>query len=122
MLRKFSRKCCVTSKPKIWNICVCTNCHFTIPHSKEAISTKRNLSTKWNAVHSTFWQYSTSWKCSLHFFYVFRTDWNFSMKFCSSDPSFNRNILRLLYLKFKPSVYAHIAITYYFVLFTNFLS
>ena len=37
------------------------------------------------------------------FFYIFRTDWNFLMKFCSSDPSFNRNILRSLYLKFKPS-------------------
>ena len=44
------------------------------------------------------------------------------MKFCNSDPSFNRNILRSLYLKFNPSAHAHIAITYSFVLFTNFLS
>ena len=122
MLRKFSWKYYVTPKSAIWNICAFTNCHFTIPHSKEVISSKWNLSTKWNAVHSTLWKYSTSWKCSLHFFYIFRTDWAFLMKFCSSDPSFNRNILRLLYLNFNPSAHVHIAITYYFVLFTNFLS
>ena len=36
----------------------------------------------------------------------------FFNKFCSSDPSFNRNILRPLYLKFKTSAHAHIAIAY----------
>ena len=55
-------------------------------------------------------------------FYIFKRDWNFLLKLCSSDPSFNRSILRSLYSKFKPSAHAHIAITYHFVLFTNFLS
>ena len=54
--------------------------------------------------------------------YIFRTDWDFFIKFCSSDPSFNRNILRSLYLKFKTSAHVHIIITYYYVLFTNFLT
>ena len=72
-------------------------------------------------VHSTLWKYSTSWKCSLHFVYVFRTDWNFLTKFCISDPSFSRNILSSLYLKFKTSAHAYIVITNYYVLFTNFL-
>ena len=66
--------------------------------------------------------HSTSWKRSLHFLYIFGTDWNFLIKFCSSDPSFNRDILRSLYLKFQTSAHAHIAITYYYVLFTTFLS
>ena len=66
--------------------------------------------------------HSTSWKSSLHFLYIFGTDWNFLIKFCSSDPSFNRDILRSLYLKFQTSAHAHIAITYYYVLFTTFLS
>ena len=66
--------------------------------------------------------YSPSWKCSLDFVYIVRTNWNFLIKFWSSDPSFNRNFLRSLYLKFKTSVHAYIAITYYYVLFTNFLS
>ena len=65
---------------------------------------------------------STSWKCSLHFVDIFRTNWNFLIKFCSFDPSFNRNILRSQYLKFRTSAHAHIAITYFCVLFTNFLS
>ena len=45
--------------------------------------------------------------CAFHFvemqsvfFYIFRMGWNFLIKFCSSDPSFNRNILSSLYLKF----------------------
>ena len=41
----------------------------------------------------------------------------FSIKFCSSDPSFNRNILRSLYLKFKISAHALILITHWYVLF-----
>ena len=66
--------------------------------------------------------HSTSWKCGLYFVYIFRTGWNFLIKFRSSDPSFNRNILRFLYLKFKTSAHAHIAIAYYYALFTNFLT
>ena len=56
------------------------------------------------------------------FFLIFRRDGNFLIKFCSSDSSFNRNILRSLYLKFKASAHAHIAIAYYYALFTNFLT
>ena len=59
---------------------------------------------------------------SLYFVYIFRTGWNILIKFCSSDPSFSRNILRSLYLKFKTSAHADIAITYYYALFTNFLT
>ena len=44
------------------------------------------------------------------------------MKFCSFNPGFNRNILTSLYLKFKLSAHAEIAITHYYVLFTNFLT
>ena len=65
--------------------------------------------------------HSTSGKCSLYFVYIFRTGWNFLLKFCSSHPSFSRNILRSLYLNFKTSAYTHIAISYYYALFTNFL-
>ena len=46
----------------------------------------------------------------------------FWIKFCNSDPSFNKNILRFLYLKFKTSDPTHIAITYYFTWFTNCLT
>ena len=53
------------------------------------------------------------------FFYIFRTDWIFKMEFRSCDSSFNRKILRLLYLKFRPSAHAHTAVTYHFVLFTE---
>ena len=73
-------------------------------------------------VHSTSWKYSTSWKFSLHFVYIFRTDWNFLIKLCSSDPSFNRNILRSLNLKFKISAHAQITITHQYVLITNLLT
>ena len=45
-------------------------------------------------VHSTWWKYSTSWKFSLHFVYIFRTSWNSLILFCSSNPSYKRNILR----------------------------
>ena len=50
-----------------------------------------------------------------------RTGSTFLFTFYSSDPSFNWNLLRSLYLKFKISAHAHIAMTYYYVLFTNFL-
>ena len=73
-------------------------------------------------VHFTSWKYFNLWKCSLHFVYIFKTEWNFLIKFCSSDPSFNGNILRSLYLKFQTSAHAHIAINYYYLLFTNFLT
>ena len=65
---------------------------------------------------------STWWELSLHFVYIFRADWNFLIKFCSFDPSLNRNIYLNLYLKFKTSAYAETAVTHYYVLLTNFLT
>ena len=47
---------------------------------------------------------------------------DFLMEFCSSDPSFNRVILRSLYLKCEISGHVQIAITHYYVLFTNLLT
>ena len=52
--------------------------------------------------------HSTSWKFSLYFVYIFIADWNFLTKFCSSDPSFNRNILTPLYLKSETSAHAQL--------------
>ena len=56
--------------------------------------------------------------CAFHFVeiqsafcLIFRTDWNFLIKFCSFHPSFNRNILRSIYLNFKTSAHTQIAIT-----------
>ena len=57
--------------------------------------------------------HSTSWKFSQHFVFVFRTDWNVLIKFYSSDSSFNRHILRSIYLKFKTYAHTHLAITHY---------
>ena len=51
-----------------------------------------------------------------------QNDRNFLIKFCSSDRSFNRNILKSLYLKFKTFANGQIAITHYYVSFTNFLT
>ena len=73
-------------------------------------------------VHSTWWKYPTSWKFNQHFVYIFRTGWNFLIKIWSSNLSYNRNILRSLYLKFKTSAHAQITITHYYVLFTYFLT
>ena len=56
--------------------------------------------------------HSTSWKCSLYFVYIFRTGRNFLIKFCSSDLSFSRNILKSLYLKFKKSNYLFLCMIY----------
>ena len=50
-------------------------------------------------VHSTSWKFSTWWTFSLYFVYIFIADSIFLTKFCSSDPSFNGNILISLYLK-----------------------
>ena len=97
-------------------MCACADAQYI-----DFISTKWYISTKWNA----YIQFPGNIPLrgnAVYIFYNFRTDWNFLMKFCSFDPSFNRNILRSLYLKFKPSVHAHITITYHFVLFTNFWS
>ena len=52
-------------------------------------------------LHSTSCKYSTSWKCSLHLVYIFIVDWDFLIKFCNFDSSFNRNILRSLYINLK---------------------
>ena len=65
---------------------------------------------------------STWWEFSLHFVYIFRTDWNFLIKFCSFDPSLNRNIYLNLYLKFKTSACAQTAVIHYYVKLTNFLT
>ena len=73
---------------------------------------------KGRGVHPT----STSWKFNLYFVYIFRTDWNFLTKFGSSDPSFNRRILTLLYLKFEAFAHAQIAINHYYILLTSFLT
>ena len=66
-------------------------------------------------VHSTLWKYSTSRKFILYFVYLFRTDRNFLSNFCSSDPSFARNILRPLYLKFKKSTHAQMTVASYYL-------
>ena len=50
--------------------------------------------------------HSTSWKFGLYFVYIFIADRNFLTNFCSSDPSFNRNILTSLYLKSETYVHA----------------
>ena len=65
--------------------------------------------------------HSTSWIFSLYFVYIFKTDWKLLFKFSSSDSSFDRIILRSLFLKFKTSAHAQIAIYHYYVLFTNYL-
>ena len=48
--------------------------------------------------------HSPSWKFSLHLIHIFRADWKFLTKFDSSDSSFNKSILTLLYLKSETSV------------------
>ena len=60
------------------------------------------------AVHSTSCKFSTWWKFGLYFVYIFIADWNFLTKFCSSDPSFNGNILASLYLKSEISYYIQV--------------
>ena len=45
---------------------------------------------------------------------------NFLTKFCSSDPSFNRNILTSLYLKSKHLRMRNYAITHLYILYTSF--
>ena len=44
----------------------------------------------------------------VNFVYIFKTDWYFLIQFCSSDLSFNRNILASLYLNVKTSAHAQI--------------
>ena len=45
---------------------------------------------------------------------------NFLTKFCSSDPSFNRNILTSLYLKSEHLRMRNYAITRLYILYTSF--
>ena len=59
-------------------------------------------------MHSTSWKFSSLWKSGLYFVYIFIGDWNFLTKFCSSDRSFNRNILTSLYLKSETSAHAEL--------------
>ena len=40
--------------------------------------------------------------------YIFIADWNFLINFCSSDLSFNGNILRSLYLNSDTSAHAQL--------------
>ena len=81
-------------------------------HTRSATSRGRG----WRyPVHSTLWKYSTSSKFILHFVYLFRTDQNFLSNFCSSDPSFDRNILRPPYLKFKISAHVQMTVTSYYL-------
>ena len=72
-------------------------------------------------MHSPSWKYCTSWELTLHFVRIFRTDWSFLTKFGNSDPSFNRNILEVLCLKFETFAHAQIAVIHYYILFTSFL-
>ena len=59
-------------------------------------------------VHSTSWKFSTWWKFGLYFVYIFIVDWIFLTKFCTSDPSFNGNILTYLYLKYETSAHVQL--------------
>ena len=94
--------------------------------SKEAITAQKivfliTLECRVNARRAAYiWVgggvHSTSWKFSLPFVHIFRTDWNFSTKFGNSDPSFNWNILTLLYLKSEMSAHAQIAVIHCYIL------
>ena len=57
--------------------------------------------------------HSISGEFSLYFVHIFITDWDFLTKFGSSDPSFNRSILTLLYLQFETSTHAQIEVIHY---------
>ena len=72
-----------------------------------------------SSTYSALWKYSTLWIFSMYFVYIITKDWSFLSKFWTSDPSVNRNIFRSLYLEFKTSTHVQIAITHYYVLFTN---
>ena len=79
--------------------------HGTIS-AYSSISKRVDFSRKF--VYSTSWKCSTWWKFGLHFVYIFIADWNFLTKFCSSNPSFNGNILTFLYLKSETSAHAQL--------------
>ena len=70
-------------------------------------------------MHSTSWKFSTWWKLGLYFLYIFIMDWNFFTKFCSSDSSFNGNILTSLYLKSETS--AHVQLCDYSFIHTTYM-
>ena len=93
-----------------------------VPYREGGINFKNFYYKGRGVTHSTSWKYSISWKFNLQFIYILRTDWNFLMEFCGSDLSFNINILSFIFLKFKTSAHAQIAITHYQVLFTNLLT
>ena len=54
------------------------------------------------------------------FVYIFIPDWIFLTKFRSSDPSFNRNILKSLHLKFETSAHARHFDYRLYILHTSF--
>ena len=62
--------------------------------------------------------------CALHFVemqsVICIAHCNFLTKFCSSDPSFNRNILTSLYLKSEHLRMRNYAITRLYILYTSF--
>ena len=76
----------------------CKSLHF--PYSDSKVT--RILSNESFLLMLTFLGgvvHSASWKYSMYFVYIFRTGWNFLIKFCSTDPIFNRSILRHLRMR-----------------------
>ena len=69
------------------------------------------------------------WRRAFHFMEIqsefcpyFQNGLEFWTKFGSYDPSFSRNILTFLYLKFETSPLAQIEVIHYYILFTSFLT
>ena len=80
-----------------------------IPDVRILYSLKKGLNWKRSPpAHSTSWKFSTWWKLGLHFVFIFTADWKFLTKFCSSDPSCNRNILISLYFKSETSAHGQL--------------
>lgn len=108
--------CFIHVKLRVY-ILFCSNWPKYRSHS--LLDYKKTWLNSWAFEHSTSWKCSTSWRFGLYFAYIFIVDRNFLTKFCRSDLSFNRNILTLLYMKFKTSAYVQIA----FILYcTSFLT
>ena len=84
---------------------VVSNFYFFLLSGFSFTNMHESQNCRWRCVHCTSWKFSTCWKFSLYFVYIFIVDWNFLTKFCSSDPSFSRNILTYQYL--KSEIFAH---------------
>ena len=84
----------------------------------------------WNSVRQILgWRRAFHYKEIFHFVEIqsafrpyFQNGLKFWTKFGSYDPSFSRNILTFLYLKFETSALAQIEVIHYYILFTNFLT